>query len=348
VSAERTPAISVVVPVYNVEAFLAECLDSLLAQTFEDFEVLLVNDGSTDGSQAVIDRYTDADSERFRSFIKPNGGLADARNFGMERALGEYLAFVDADDELEPDFLESLHSVAQGRGADLVISGIVGFVDDCEPIPYIPEPDMSVFGVGLAHEPRLLYRVDASACDKLYARELFERAGIGFPVGMAFEDVPTTYRLLAHAHRVEKVDRPMYRYRQERTGSITADYGSRYLDLVEGFRMIDDYYAERDLLEGNRVALLRLHLTHLVAGRYPDFFLRAGAAARGAFVEAAFALLDERFPGWVREQVCRDLWPSPLLRAVSTHRVLLKVFCRLPRRVTLGILSRTGAFDPSR
>lgn len=341
------PAISVIVPVYNVERYLPACLDSLLAQSFDDFEILIIDDGSTDDSATLIARYAEDHPTRIRALSKPNGGLGDARNFGMERARGEYLSFVDSDDTIEPTMLEELHAAAQSSGAELVLCGIRSFVDQTFE-PYLPEPDMSVFGNSLAEEPRLLYRVDASACDKLYSRDLFMRTGIRFPVGLAFEDLPTVYSLLPAANRVVKVDRPLYNYRQHREGSISSAYGDRYLELVEGFRRLVAHYRGEGLFERNEDALLRLHLTHLIAGRYPDLLFRADDRARVGFIREAFGALDDAFPKWRGSEVCRDLWPTRALRFVSTHLVALKWYARLPERAYLGILRRLGAFDPLR
>ncbi|MCG2807203.1 MAG: glycosyltransferase [Coriobacteriia bacterium] len=344
---ERTPAISVIVPVYNVERYLPACLDSLLVQSFDYFEILIIDDGSTDDSAALLARYAEDHPTRIRTFSKPNGGLGDARNFGIDRARGEYLSFVDSDDTVEPTMLQELHACAQNSDSELVLCGIRSFADRTFE-PYLPEPDMSVFGNSFAEEPRLLYRVDASACDKLYSRDLFVRTGIRFPVGLAFEDLPTVYSLLPAANRVEKVDRPLYNYRQHREGSISSAYGDRYLELVEGFRRLVAHYKGEGLFERNADALLRLHLTHLIAGRYPDLFLRADDRARSGFIREVFGVLDGAFPGWRTSRVCRDLWPSPTLRFVSTHGAALGWYARLPERAYLGILRRLGAFDPLR
>ena len=342
------PAVSVIVPVYNIERYLPECLDSLISQTHTDFEIVVVDDGSTDGCAAIIDTYATKFPTLVRPFSKSNGGLADARNFGMSHARGAYVLFVDGDDVVTPDMIARMHDRALDSNADLVVCGIENFVDG-EPIgTFYPEPDMSVFGHSLAEQPRLLYRVDASACNKLYARDLFERSGVEFPVGMRFEDVPTTYRLLPFARNVEKIDAPLYRYRKHRAGSISSNYGTGYRDLVEGFRLIDVAYAETGIFESNRDSLLRLHLTHLVAGRYPDLYLHASSSDRRRFITEAFGLLDVWFTGWRGAGVCRELWKHPVLRFVSTHAGPLMLFASLPRRFYVGTLARLGAFDPSR
>lgn len=344
----QPPTVSVIVPAYDVAAYLPQCLDSLLAQSFEDFEIIVVDDGSTDGSAQLIDDYAAGHPSRIRAFHKSNGGLSDARNYGLDRARGSYIAFVDGDDLVAPRMLEMLHTKAISTGADLVVCGIENFVDGEERRVYYPEPDMDVFGSSLAEDSRLLYRVDSSACNKLYAASIFERSGIRFPVGLRFEDVPTTYRLLPFANRVEKVDEPLYRYRHDREGSIVGCYDTRYLDLIEGFRLIDDAYAQAGIFEANTDALLRLHLTHLVAGRYPDFFVHAAPGVRKLFIEQSFGLLDKRFPDWRHNDTCRRLWSNPLLRLLSTNARLLDLFFGLPSRVTLGAVARLGGFDPTR
>ena len=113
------PAISVIVPIYNMERLMRKCLDSILAQTFRYYECLLVDDGSTDGSAAICDEFADKDS-RFRSFHKPNGGLSDARNYGLAHAKGEYTIFFDPDDWVEKDCLMGMYVKAQETAAESV------------------------------------------------------------------------------------------------------------------------------------------------------------------------------------------------------------------------------------
>lgn len=346
--AARTPSISVIVPAYNVERYLRPCLDSLEAQVFRDFEVVVVDDGSTDGTADIAKQFAERRPDMFRVVCRQNGGLSDARNAGMAVARGKYYAFVDGDDLVEPTFLSAMHALAQERGSDLTLCGIVSFGAPGPRSAYLPEPDMSVFDQCLGDEPRLLYRVDASACDKLYARELFERSGIRFPAGMAFEDVPTTYRLLSFASRVSKVDEPLYWYRQARPDSITGTHDERFLELVDAFRMVVDFYRQQGSVTRLGGPLLRLLLTHLIAGRYPDLLRRAPAPVRRQFIERAFALLNEVSSNWRQDPACRAVWPNALLRALSTHSRLLLLFCHLPEGIYLRLLARMGSFDPSR
>lgn len=133
---KKSPAISVVIPVYNVEAYLRECVDSVLAQTMQNFEILLVDDGATDNSGTICDEYGVKD-ERVRVIHRENGGLSAARNTGLDAAAGEYVYFLDSDDYIVPCALERLWSMAEREKADFVFFDASVFFTDCEPDPKV-------------------------------------------------------------------------------------------------------------------------------------------------------------------------------------------------------------------
>ena len=133
---KMNPAISVVIPVYNVEAYLRECVDSVLCQTMQDFEIILIDDGATDSSGAICDEYGTKDS-RIRVIHQPNGGLSAARNTGLDAAIGEYVYFLDSDDYIKPYALEHLLQLAKKENADVVFFDAFVFFTDCEPDPNV-------------------------------------------------------------------------------------------------------------------------------------------------------------------------------------------------------------------
>ena len=116
--------ISVIVPVYNVENYLEKCLNSLVNQTLQEIEILVINDGSTDDSQKIIDVFQNKFPEKIKAFIKENGGLSDARNFGIDRANGEFFAFVDSDDSVSEKMMEEMYDLAIKNQAELVICNL--------------------------------------------------------------------------------------------------------------------------------------------------------------------------------------------------------------------------------
>lgn len=217
---KQNPLISVIVPVYKVERFLPKCVESILNQTYRNLELILVDDGSPDGSGRLCDAYSVQDS-RVRVLHKENGGLSDARNAGLDVAAGDYLSFVDGDDWIEPDTCAAMLAAAEKHGAVLVCAGRY----DEDEATGTQTPGLCPREEELIPATEMVRRIfhwdtmDFSACDKLFARSLFDE--IRFPVGMVCEDMPTIYRVVMLAERAALLPKPVYHYRH-RASSITA------------------------------------------------------------------------------------------------------------------------------
>lgn len=209
--------ISVIVPVYNVEHYLNRCVDSILAQTYSDLEILLVDDGSTDNSGAICDAYARQDA-RVQVIHKKNGGLSDARNCGIEHAKGRYFCFVDSDDGIAPQMIEVLYRELLENAADISAVGWKAF--DTEAFPSIEEQEAS----SKILQPKEAIRqilcseeLGDFAWNKLYKCSLFQE--IQYPYGRMMEDQGTTYKLLDKCQGVAYCPVPLYFYYQ-RPGSI--------------------------------------------------------------------------------------------------------------------------------
>lgn len=211
--------ISVIVPVYNVEAYLPRCVDSILAQTYQDLEVILVDDGTPDRAGQICDEYAARDS-RVRVIHKPNGGLSSARNAGIEIAAGEYLAFVDSDDWIEPEMYEHMLHLMEKYAVSMVCAGRydVSSKSGKKTVGLCPPKEECISGEELVSRIFQWDNIDSAAWDKLYHRSLFD--GIRYPVGKIVEDVPTTYKIALRAGKAAMCDRPFYNY-FHREGSIT-------------------------------------------------------------------------------------------------------------------------------
>jgi glycosyltransferase involved in cell wall biosynthesis len=228
---QTKPSVSVIVPVYNVERYLAECVNSILGQTFEDFEILLVDDGSTDSSPVICDEYAAYDS-RVRVIHKSNGGLSDARNAGIDAARADILSFIDSDDVVHSHMLEVLLIPILGANEiDASVCAYRRFSDSDE----LDTTNLYGFTTDDVSSEVALERIYANtpanfgfvAWNKVYRRTLFESTGIRYPVGRIHEDDFTTYKLLYAARNVELVDAELYFYRM-REGSIMS--GSSHID----------------------------------------------------------------------------------------------------------------------
>jgi len=216
---ERTPKISVIVPVYGVEEYLPKCLDSILNQTFRDLEVIAVDDGSPDRCGEICDEYAEKD-DRIRVIHKENGGLSSARNAGLDIARGEFLSFVDSDDTLTPDCYEKAIGYSEKYGADLVCFGnweIRMGTGERKP-GLCPQKEELISGTELTRRIFTWENLDSAACDKLFRRELFD--GVRFPSGVWSEDVAVIYRATLKAEKVALCPERFYCY-LIREGSIT-------------------------------------------------------------------------------------------------------------------------------
>lgn len=209
------PQISVIVPVYKVEKYIDRCVQSILGQTYADFELILVDDGSPDNSPAMCDAWAGQDS-RIRVIHKENGGLSSARNAGMEIAVGEYFHFVDSDDVIHPDCLQILMTCIRRTGAEVAMGRFARFREDTVPADrFTPWDGSWVTRTNLETLDLLFVPSDnipalTSACGTLWHRRLFD--GILFPVGRLFEDEFVTYKLYHKAGKVTFVDTEVYFY----------------------------------------------------------------------------------------------------------------------------------------
>lgn len=228
VSPVDDPKISIIVPVYKVEPYLRKCLDSIISQTYQNLEIILVDDGSPDNCGAICDEYAARD-RRIQVIHKENGGLSSARNTGLDIATGEWVGFVDSDDWVEPDMYEYLLSGAQQARADIAVCGVWEEWPDrrlCRSCSQAESFDTE----GGLEQFFLRKKYSHSAWDKLYRRTLF--AGIRFPEGQNFEDIATTHRVFERAKAVRLLPEAKYHYRQ-RPDSIMGDGTLR--NRVDGY-----------------------------------------------------------------------------------------------------------------
>lgn len=226
------PLISIIVPIYNVEKYLERCVETLRAQTYENIEIILVDDGSPDNCPAICDAYAKKD-ERIRVIHQKNAGLSGARNAGIDVAKGEYFAFVDSDDYIAPDFISSLYELLRETGCAIAQCRFT-YVQG-EPLKSEENSSFRVYrGESLMEQ---LYGPEEEATyfvvawNKLYRRDLFEE--IRYPVGRIHEDEATTYQLFHKGKKLAFLDRALYGYYTENTGSITARFSRRRLQWLQ-------------------------------------------------------------------------------------------------------------------
>ena len=228
--------ISVIVPVYNVENYLEKCLNSLVNQTLQEIEILVINDGSTDNSQKIIEVFQSKFPQKIKTFAKENGGLSDARNFGIERASGNFLAFVDSDDYVSENMLQEMYDLAIKNQAEIVIcnlqkvdeNGIV--TQKLTQIPNLSEK------IDLEQNFSVFSDLSYFACNKIFKKELFD--GKRFQKGMHFEDIELIPQILLQCKTLAKTDAFHYQY-LERSNSISKSHTERGLDILKAVKNVE-------------------------------------------------------------------------------------------------------------
>lgn len=232
--------LSVIVPVYNVEKYLEKCLDSLANQTLKEMEVIIVNDGSPDNSQAIIDKYVHKYSN-FHGYIKPNGGLSSARNYGIKYAKGEYIAFLDSDDYVTLDMYLKMYEKAISNDFDMVVCDVNYVYPDKEFVvtSHIKNDTMDI--------KKVMNTIYPAAWNKIFKRELFNN-NVFFKEGIWFEDVEFIYRILPYIKSIGVVHEAFNQYVQ-REGSITNTINKKIYDYVYNMNSIISFYKERKIYD---------------------------------------------------------------------------------------------------
>ena len=235
--------LSIIVPVYNVERYLRRCIDSILKQTFRDFEVILINDGSTDNSRTICNEYKRLDT-RINIINQKNGGLSSARNEGLKKANGEYIAFVDSDDYISNNMFMKMMKLANEYNCDIVSCGYRRFEgkfctneESSEQIfKFSNREALNNYLLNYDDKDR---KMDTVVWNKIYRRTLFNN--IEFPEGKIYEDGYVTYKLLYKANNIIHIDDELYYYFQKSDSISNSKFSERDVKSYDDWRDIFRY-----------------------------------------------------------------------------------------------------------
>ena len=255
-------AISVIVPAYNAKDYLDTCFGSLLNQTFRDFEIVAVNDGSKDDTLQILNRYQETYPDLFVVLSQENHGLSVTRNNGVAAASGEYIFFLDSDDWLKPNALELLYNKATETGCDVVCCNVDCVYPD-KTVEVRANADMHTGPLSL-DDRKKLFSMYPIVCNKLYKREIFTEKHMRFIPGVWFEDVVFTTTLISQIDRIASVDEALYEYLQ-RPNSITYTYSDKLTDVNVILHKTLDFYKEKGLYEDYQDALEAMYVRYMFA-----------------------------------------------------------------------------------
>lgn len=231
--------ISVIVPIYAVEEFLDQCIESIVSQTHKNLEIILVDDGSPDRCGQMCDAWAEKD-RRIKVIHKENGGLSDARNAGLAEATGDYIAFVDSDDWIESNMYETMLCALTENDADFCACGIMDSYSDKE----VVHPVRSCVGTSEVFLSMIYHDTvfPVAAWNKLYRSEML--TGFKFPKGKICEDAFTTYLLVDRADRIVQIKEPCYHYRIRPRSIMTSEFRPARMDEEEAWRCNYQYMKE--------------------------------------------------------------------------------------------------------
>ncbi|AJI57894.1 glycosyltransferase like 2 family protein [Francisella philomiragia] len=260
--------ISIIIPVYNVQDYLARCLDSVVNQTYKNFEIILVNDGSSDNSLEICQQYVNKDN-RIILIDKEKGGLSSARNAGLDIHKGEYVTFIDSDDWVDLDYVATLHQDIVDNNADISMAGFINvYSSTLEDLPNINE--IKTFSREESINKLILNKLETSACSKLFKSFLFER--LRFREGIIFEDLDIMYKLFLLSTKVVRNSSVRYFYFQ-RKSSIMGESKNRDNLIETSNTYIDIFVSQNRILKEEGFNLSDIVYTYQVSILYKYYLV---------------------------------------------------------------------------
>lgn len=319
---EKKPLISVIVPVYKVEAYLDKCISSIVGQTYADLEIILVDDGSPDRSGEICDAWAVRDS-RIRVIHQKNAGGGAARNAGLDTARGDLIAFVDSDDYLAPDMYTHLYELLM-RGADIAECGHMDVFDDCA--AFCDADDVCMYTAQEAMAEHIQDRIFRQLIwNKLYRREMV--GDIRFPEGTKIDDEFFTYRVLGNAKMLIRSEKICYAYRQQASSVMHSMDAQKRLQGVEA-KIQRHCYIEANFPGLTGLSLRNLWFTCIYQGQ---LVLREGNRVEAATTLAYLKDILRSHPCDVRDCSAKEkLWLS------LAHITLIGV-CKLRNTLKIGL-----------
>lgn len=281
------PKVSIIVPVYNVEKYIERCLDSLVNQTLKDIEIIIVNDGSTDGSKEIIQKYLN----KYKNIVyleKENGGLSSARNYGIPYAKGEYIGFVDSDDYVELTMYEKMYNKAIEEKSDMV---------ECDFIWEYPNKKREDIGKIYSDKKEAIVEARVVAWNKIIKKDIIEKTKITFPEGLRYEDIEFFYKIVPYLNKISFVKETLVHYVQ-RESSIANTQNERTGEIFKVWENVLNYYIENNIFNEYRSELEYSYTRILLCSSLKRITKVKDRKVRKALIKLTWQNLNKKFPHW--------------------------------------------------
>ena len=316
--------VSVIVPAYNTEKYLKKCLDSLVKQTLDDIEIIVINDCSTDKTKDILEKY----KRKYKNIKvinnKTNKGIGYNRNLGITKASGKYIIFVDSDDYLDIDYAKKMYDYAELYNLDMVVCDIKKVNDNGEFISY--ESDIKNFKTSnLINNPMLLLDINMGPANKLFASKLFKDKKARFAEKLKYEDIVLIPRLIMNSNSIGKIRNVYYNYVIHKN-SETTTMNKKVFDILEIMNEVNRYMLECDYYNEIKEELEYLNIRTLLRYTLQQKNQKDKKIAN-KFIDDAFNFLNGEFPNWKKNKYFRKR--NVLKRLIETSKLLTKIYVRI-------------------
>jgi len=312
------PKVSVIVPFYNVEKYIEKCLYSLVNQTLDEIEIILVNDGSKDNSYKIAKEFQEKYPSKIRYYEKTNGGLGEARNFGINYATGEYIAFLDSDDYVETVMYEEMYNQAKKQNADMV---------ECDFWWEYSKKQRLDIGQEYTSKNEMLIKSRVVAWNKLIKTEIYKKhPEARFSVGLRYEDVEGFYKILPYIENVSYVRKPFIHYIQ-RQGSISNTQNRKNEQIFTVLENVINYYKDKQIYDQFKEELEYVYTRYLLCSSLLRIVKIKDKNTRKELLNKTWELLNSNFPNWKKNKI------------LNTTKSLKNIYIRSINKVTFNIYS---------
>lgn len=314
------PKVSVIVPVYNVQDYIEKCINSLVNQTLQDIEIIIVNDGSKDSSVKIINQFIKQYPKKIIYLEKENGGLSDARNYAMLYAKGEYIAFLDADDYVEFDTYEKMYEIAKNENSDMV---------ECNFYWEYPNKVKKDIGQAYNGKKEMIQKVRVVAWNKLIKREILTKTNIKFPKGYRYEDVEFTYKLVPYLNKVSFLKKPCIHYVQ-RENSISNSQNEKTRQIFDVLDNVINFYKKNQIYDKYKEELEYVYARYLLCSSLLRMVKIENKKTRKKVLNETWERLNTKFPNWKKNKIINKniTVKNIYMKSVSklTYKIYIKIF----------------------
>ena len=313
--------VSVIVPVYNVEKYIDKCLESLIFQTLDDIEIIIVNDGATDASKIAIQRYINRYPEKIIYVEKENGGLSDARNYGIPYATGEYIAFVDSDDYVEKNMYEKMYELAKKENSDMV---------ECDFYWEYEKKLKYDKGITYKGKKEMLVNARVVAWNKLIKTSIIKENNLEFPKGLRYEDIEFTYKLIPYINKVSFLKEPMVHYIQ-RDNSISNNQNERNKEIFDVLDNVIQYYKDKNIYDEYKEELEYVYTRYLLCSSFLRMVKIQDKKIRKELLSQTWKNLNMKFPKWKENKILKNGKGNKNRYMKSVNKTTFKIYSCLFR-----------------